>query len=63
MKNLYNGKGSIYYCGKYITEYEASTWAVSEAKAKSNIEYRFKKENNLLPTAKVNFVGKFTKED
>lgn len=38
--------------------YRASTCAVSESKAKQNLAYRFKKETNRLPTAKITLPGK-----
>ena len=39
-------------------EWYGETTAVSESKAKSNLIYRFKKENNLLPNTKISFPGK-----
>lgn len=54
-----------YYCGPvkafgdYISnQWRASTFAVSEAKAKSNFMYQYKMEHNLPRTAKVELVGK-----
>lgn len=37
------------------------TIAVSEAKAKTNIEYRMKKRCNMIPSSKLNFHGTITK--
>ena len=37
---------------------QASTYAESEGKAKSNLTYRFKKENNRVPGAKITLPGK-----
>lgn len=37
------------------------TYAVSEAKARSNFAYRFKKQNNLAPSASITLPGKITK--
>ncbi len=39
-------------------KWKATTIAVSEAKAKSNLIYRYKKENGLAPNAKVSLPGK-----
>nr|DAU70739.1 MAG TPA: hypothetical protein [Caudoviricetes sp.] len=36
----------------------ATTVAATEAKAKSNLAYRYKKENGLLPNAKITLPGK-----
>ena len=38
--------------------YRASTCAVSEKKAKQNLAYRFKKETNRMPNAKITLPGK-----
>ncbi|MDD6473728.1 MAG: hypothetical protein PUF62_11990 [Bacteroidales bacterium] len=40
--------------------WEASTFAVSEAKARSNLVYRFKKATNRLPNTKITLPGKLT---
>lgn len=38
--------------------WEASTYAPSESKAKSNLAYRYKKENGLMPNTKITLPGK-----
>lgn len=38
--------------------WKASTYATSEAKAKSNLTYRYKKENGLTPNTKITLPGK-----
>ena len=38
--------------------WKASTYATSEAKAKSNLAYRYKKENGLMPNTKITLPGK-----
>lgn len=38
--------------------WKASTYAPSESKAKSNLAYRYKKENGLMPTTKITLPGK-----
>lgn len=36
----------------------ATTSAISEKKAKSNLVYRYKRENGLLPSASIRLPGK-----
>ncbi len=43
-------------CVQY--RWRASTYAVSEAKAKSNLIYRYKKENGLMPNTKITLPGR-----
>jgi hypothetical protein len=38
--------------------WKASTFAVSENKAKSNLAYQYKKKNNKLPNTKITLPGK-----
>lgn len=40
------------------SRWKASTYAPTESKAKSNLAYRFKKENGLTPNAKITLPGK-----
>lgn len=37
--------------------WKASTYAVSEKKAKSNLAYQFKKQNNMVPNSKITLPG------
>ena len=37
---------------------KATTVAPTEAKAKSNLAYRYKKENGLMPNTKITLPGK-----
>lgn len=37
------------------------TYAVSEAKARSNLAYRFKKESGRIPQTKISLPGKIIK--
>lgn len=46
-------------CNKYMAE----TVAKSPSKAKSNIAYRFKLENNMIPSTKIILPGKIFKEE
>lgn len=40
--------------------WKASTFAVSEKKARSNLTYQFKRMNNRLPNTKITLPGKLT---
>lgn len=40
------------------SNWKASTYAISEEKARSNLAYRFKKQNNRNPNAKIILPGK-----
>ena len=37
--------------------WKASTYAVSEKKARSNLTYQYKKKNNKLPNTKITLPG------
>lgn len=55
----YTYKGPVMEFDRCIAHiWEASTFAVSEAKARSNLIYRFKKSTNRLPNAKITLPGK-----
>lgn len=41
-----------------VSRWKASTFAVSEAKARSNLTYQYKSNNCLLPNTKVTLPGK-----
>ena len=41
--------------------WHASTYAVSEKKARSNLSFQYKKENNKAPSAKISLPGKITR--
>ena len=58
-KNLYSYEGPVtqfnrVICSKWVGE----TIAVSAAKAKSQLIYRYKKEHGMVPSAKIEFPGK-----
>lgn len=38
--------------------WSSSTYAVSEKKARSNLAYQFKKQNNRMPNVKITLPGK-----
>lgn len=51
--------GPVMEFGTCITgNWKASTYAVSESKARSNLVYQFKKKNNRVPSAKISLPGK-----
>lgn len=55
-KYIYDGPVMLF--DRCITNHwKAETIAVSPAKAKNNLKYRFKKENNLLSTSKIDLPG------
>lgn len=45
-----------------MNRWQGTTCASSENKAKSNLIYQFKKQNNILPTAKITLAGKVKEE-
>lgn len=52
----YNGPVMLF--NKCIADiYIASTMAPSKKKARSNLEYRYKKDHDLNPNAKITFPG------
>lgn len=42
------------------SDWTDTTYAVSEAKARSNFAYRYKKANNLVASARITMPGKIT---
>ena len=56
-------QGPVLYFGRCIVEsWSAFTSAPSEAKAKSNLTYRFKKENGYSPTTRISLPGEVKME-
>ena len=54
--------GAVLRFGRPIcNHWEASTFAATEAKAKSNLAYRYKISNNLLPSVNIELQGTLTK--
>lgn len=63
MHNQYTYDGPVMEFGNcVVNRWKAKTHAVSEQKARSNLAYQFKKENNRLPTAKVSLPGRIVLE-
>ena len=54
----YRFSGPVSEFGRCITEHwEGETTAISKARARANLEYRFKKQHNKYPSAKISLVG------
>lgn len=45
------------------SRWKASTYAVSESKARTNLAFRFKKDNRRLPNSKISLPGKIIMSD
>ncbi|GHV42263.1 hypothetical protein FACS189490_10850 [Clostridia bacterium] len=59
--NLYLYEGPVLEFERCIADsWKASTYAISERKAKSNLAYQYKKKNNKIPSAKISLPGKLS---
>lgn len=57
--NLYTYDGPVMEFDNCVANHwTASTCAISEKKARSNLAYQFKKKNNRLPGTKIALPGK-----
>lgn len=57
----YTYDGPVMEFGKCIANrWQASTHATSEAKARSNLAFQFKRDNNRMPNTKITLPGKIT---
>ena len=57
--NQYTYDGPVIAFDKCVAHrWRASTYAISENKARSNFMYQFKKQNNRLATCKISLPGK-----
>lgn len=63
--NRYSYKGPVLEYGRLLADdFTAETYAVSAAKAKSNIAYQFKKQTGRGASSKITLTGKvMIKED
>lgn len=62
--NLYSYNGPVMEFERCIdSHWESSTYAVSEKKARSNLEYQYKKTHNRKPGAKISLPGKIVMFD
>ena len=60
---LYSYKGPVLEFDKIVTNrWSAQTYATSEAKARSNLAYQFKKINGKVPRTKITLPGKLVVE-
>lgn len=56
--NEYRYKGPVMKYGTCVeNSWEASTYAVSEQKARSNLAYQYKKKNGFIPSVKITLPG------
>ena len=60
----YTYDGPVVRFGKCIAHrWTASTYAPTERKARSNLEYRFKKDNNMIPSTQITLPGNIVMVD
>lgn len=60
----YSYDGPVMAFGICVTNHwEASTYAVSEDKARNNLAYQYKKQTNKVPSTKISLPGKIKIED
>jgi hypothetical protein len=60
---LYSYDGPVLEFDKVISNHwQAQTYATSEAKARSNLAYQFKKINGKVPKTKITLPGKLVLE-
>ena len=58
---LYSYDGPVMEFDRSVaTRWTGTTYAVSPSKARSNLTFRFKKQNNKLASAKITLPGKIT---
>ena len=57
----YNYDGPVLRFDNVVSNrWKASTIAPTKARAKSNLAYRYKKENGLMPNTKITLPGKMS---
>ena len=60
---LYSYNGPVLEFEKIVTNcWSGQTYAVSEAKARSNLAFQFKRENGNVPRTKITLPGKIIAE-
>lgn len=60
---LYTYDGPVLEFDKIVANHwKAQTYAVSEAKARCNLAYQFKRENGRVPRSKITLPGKINAE-
>ena len=61
--NLYSYDGPVLEFDRIVAnKWHGQTVAVTEAKARSNLAYQFKKENGRVPRCKITLPGKIVVE-
>ena len=59
MSRKYTYRGAVYaFDDLVMANWEASTWAVSEAKAVANLKYRFRQFAGMVNHTPITFSGK-----
>lgn len=61
-KSKFMYKGPVYMFDKFVENWTGYTWAVSEAKALSNLSYSWKIDHKLLPGANVKLDADYLSE-
>ena len=57
--NQYSYSGPVMEFDRCVSDnWKGSTYAVSEKKAKSNLAYQFKKQNNRIAATRISLPGK-----
>lgn len=60
---LYSYDGPVFEFERLITDrWKAQTYAISEAKARANLTYQFKRDNSRVPQTKITLPGKIIAE-
>ncbi len=60
---LYSYGGAVLEFGKIVANHwRGQTYAVSEARARSNLAFQFKKETGRVPRSKITLPGKIVVE-
>lgn len=59
---MFSGSITDRYGREIARRVSMTTYATSEAKAKSNIAHQFKQQNNMVPGVKITLCGKLTQE-
>ena len=61
---LYSYEGPVLEFDKIIANrWRGQTYSVSEAKARTNLAYQFKRETGRVPRSKIALPGKIVKEE
>lgn len=59
MSRKYTYQGAVYaFDNLVVAHWEASTWAISEAKAVANLKHRFRQTSGMVNHIPITFSGK-----